>query len=43
MLQLLRLEPDTSYASFWWVLGIIGIGFGFTGSADCGNIQRYAS
>ncbi|HEU5382992.1 MAG TPA: MFS transporter [Ktedonobacteraceae bacterium] len=29
MLQLLRLEPDTSYASFWWILGMIGIGFGF--------------
>lgn len=29
ILLLLRLEPDTGYASFWWVLGIIGIGFGF--------------
>lgn len=28
MLLLLRLEPDTSYASFWWSLGIMGIGFG---------------
>ena len=29
MLQLLRLEPDTGYASIWWILAIIGIGFGF--------------
>ncbi len=27
MLLLTRLEADTSYASFWWVLAIIGVGF----------------
>lgn len=24
-----RLEPSTSYASIWWKLGMLGIGFGF--------------
>jgi DHA2 family methylenomycin A resistance protein-like MFS transporter len=28
LLLLTRLEPDTSYASFWWILAIIGVGFG---------------
>jgi EmrB/QacA subfamily drug resistance transporter len=26
---LLRLEPDSSYATLWWILGMMGIGFGF--------------
>jgi MFS family permease len=26
---LLRLEPDSSYATLWWILGMLGIGFGF--------------
>lgn len=29
LLLLMRLEPDSSYASFWWILGMMGIGFGF--------------
>ena len=26
---LMRLKPDSSYASIWWILGMMGIGFGF--------------
>jgi len=26
---LMRLEPDSSYATLWWILGMLGIGFGF--------------
>jgi MFS family permease len=29
MFLLMRLEPDSSYATLWWILGILGIGFGF--------------
>src|SRR5258708_19808198 len=25
----MRLEPNSSYASIWWILGMMGIGFGF--------------
>src|SRR5260370_33780144 len=25
---LMRLEPDSSYATLWWILGMLGIGFG---------------
>jgi DHA2 family methylenomycin A resistance protein-like MFS transporter len=28
LLLVLRIEPDSSYASFWWDFGLIGIGFG---------------
>jgi MFS family permease len=26
---LMSLEPDSSYATLWWILGMMGIGFGF--------------
>ena len=26
---LMRLEPDSGYATLWWILGMLGIGFGF--------------
>lgn len=26
---LMRLEPDSSYATLWWILAMLGIGFGF--------------
>ena len=28
LLLMMTLEPDSSYASFWWMLGAMGIGFG---------------
>jgi len=30
LLLLTRLEPTTSYASIWWILGMFGIGIGLT-------------
>ena len=30
VLLLMGLEPGTSYASLWWKLGLIGIGYGLT-------------
>jgi predicted MFS family arabinose efflux permease len=30
MLLLMRLQPDTSYSSFWWVLTMMGVGMGLT-------------
>lgn len=29
LLLLTRLEPDSSYTTLWWTLGMLGIGFGF--------------
>jgi EmrB/QacA subfamily drug resistance transporter len=29
LLLLLRLEPDSGYATLWWILAMLGIGFGF--------------
>ncbi|HEY0752709.1 MAG TPA: MFS transporter [Ktedonobacteraceae bacterium] len=29
VLLLMTLQPDSSYASVWWILGLMGIGFGF--------------
>ena len=28
MSLLLTLEPTSSYASLWWILGMLGVGFG---------------
>jgi EmrB/QacA subfamily drug resistance transporter len=28
LLLVTRIEPDSSYASIWWIFGLVGIGFG---------------
>ncbi len=28
LLLVMRMEPDSSYASLWWDLGLVGVGFG---------------
>lgn len=30
LLLLMRLSPDSSYASFWWILGLVGMGYGLS-------------